>query len=65
MDKILRRIDADQNEPVELFLRLAIKGIENMPADIRTTQAILLVHSARNLVADIIDENIKAKKPKK
>ena len=59
MSDIPRRKQYNLNTNAEIALRAAMLEIERMPADVRTTQAVLLVESARNIIADIVDENIK------
>ena len=51
-----RRIRIDLNEPSELLIRKAVDEIEKMGADVKLTDAVILLSRARELVADFIDE---------
>lgn len=50
-----RRNRLDLNEPAELAIRNAVSEVEKMPADVRLTNAVVLLDQARWAVADFID----------
>lgn len=54
-DDIPRRVRVDLNEPAELSIRNAVEAVESMGADVRLTEAVMLLDKARNCVADFID----------
>jgi hypothetical protein len=53
-----RRQRLDRSEPSELAIRHAVDMVEKMEADVRLTKAVDLLNEARELVADVIDENL-------
>lgn len=55
-----RRINLDLYEPAEWAIRNAILEVESMGADIRLTNAVMLLEKARNLVSDVVDERLSA-----
>lgn len=55
MNNISRRHRLDLMEPAELAIVNAVGEVEKMPADVRLTNAVILLEKARNLVADFID----------
>lgn len=52
-----RRNRIDLMKPAELAIYNAMQEIEKIGADIRLTEAQVLLTKAKNLVADFIDEN--------
>lgn len=54
--EIPRRNRLDKNTPTELAIRAAIDAVEAMPADVRLTDAIVLLGAALESVADFVDE---------
>lgn len=52
---IPRRIRLDQNSAAELAIRSAIHAVEALPADVRLTDAVVLLQEARENVADYVD----------
>jgi hypothetical protein len=54
--EILRRSRLDLNEPVELAIHNAMMEVEKAGADVRLTQATILLSQAKNLVADYIEK---------
>lgn len=60
---IPRRARMDQWTPAERSIYDAMQAVEEMPADVRLTNAVNLLHQARDLVADFVD-NIPAKEGK-
>lgn len=50
-----RRNRLDKMVPAELKIRDAICGVEDMPADVRLTNAQILLGRAQDLVADYVD----------
>jgi hypothetical protein len=55
MSDIPRRIRIDMSTPTELAIRAAVDAVEALPADVRLTNAVVLLHQARELVADFVD----------
>lgn len=53
-----RRACLDYCKPVELAIDKAMEEVENMPADVRLTEAVIKLWEARDLVSDFIDEEI-------
>jgi hypothetical protein len=43
-------------EPAEMAITVAMNTVEDMPADIRLTKAVVLLGEARDLVADYVDD---------
>jgi hypothetical protein len=60
IENIPRRIRLDLSEPAELAIRNAVSEVEKIGADVRLTKAVNLLHEARELVADFIDEKLNA-----
>lgn len=58
MNSFHRRNRLDLNEPAEISIRNAVNEIEKIGADVRLTKAINLLHEARELVSDFIDEKL-------
>ncbi len=52
-----RRNRLDLSTPAELAIRNAVDEVEKIGADVRLTNAIILLDQARELVADFVDEN--------
>lgn len=50
-----RRIRIDKLTPAELAIRNAVVLIEEMPADVRLSEAQTLLQQARDKVADFVD----------
>jgi hypothetical protein len=55
MSEVPRRICLEKLVPAELAIRDAMLGVENMGADVRLTEAVILLRNAQNLVADFVD----------
>jgi hypothetical protein len=55
---IPRRIRVDLNTGTELAIRKAIHEVESLKADIRLTEASILLQQALNKVSDYIDEQL-------
>lgn len=53
--EIPRRIRIDLMTPAELAITNAMKEVENLPADVRLTNAVILLGEARDLVANFVD----------
>lgn len=53
-----RRIRIDLNNVTELAIRNAINEVEILGADIRLTEASILLQQALNKVSDYIDEKL-------
>ena len=54
---IPRRCHLDKNTPEELAIRAAIQAVEeNLPADVRLTNIVILLDTARELLSDYIDD---------
>ncbi|NCX55577.1 MAG: hypothetical protein EBW87_00040 [Burkholderiaceae bacterium] len=51
----MRRFNLALNEPAELAISTAMGEVERLPADVRLTQAIVLLAQAKDLVSDFID----------
>lgn len=51
-----RRIHVELLSAAELAIREAVAQVEKMPADVRLTDAVILLQSAREKVADFIDD---------
>lgn len=56
-----RRSRIDLNTPVEAAIRTAMVKVEETGADVRLTEAIVLLQQAFNKVADYIDDQIGSK----
>lgn len=52
-----RRNRLDLNTPAELAIYNAMQEIEKMPADVKLTEAVILLSKAKILVSDFIDGN--------
>jgi hypothetical protein len=55
MDNFPRRAQVDKMVKAELAIREAMLAVEEMPADVRLTDAGVLLEKARNKVADFVD----------
>lgn len=55
MNDIPRRIDVNRYVPAETAIREAILRVEEMPADPRLTNAVVLLLKAKDKVADFVD----------
>lgn len=55
MDNFPRRAHVDKMVKAELAIREAMLAVEEMPADVRLTDAGVLLEKARNKVADFVD----------
>ena len=53
---IPRRIDLQRNTEAELAIRKAVDLVESLGADVRLTDAVVLLNEAREAVADWYDE---------
>jgi hypothetical protein len=58
---IPRRIRIDQQTPAEAAIRAAVEAVEALPADVRLTDAVVLLQAARENVADYVDGVTKEK----
>lgn len=57
--EIPRRIRIDLMTPAELAITEAIRVVELMGADVRLTEAVILLGQARDRVADYVDDDQK------
>lgn len=64
LNDLTRRFDLDKCTPSELAIYNAVIEVEKIGADVRLTNAVILLLQARNLVADYVDENIENVKRK-
>lgn len=55
VDDIPRRARLDQWTPAELAIQEAVDAVEAMGADVRLTDAVVLLAAARDSVADYVD----------
>ena len=55
-NEIPRRIRMDLWHPAELAIQNAVNEVEKMAADVRLTNAVILLGKARESVADFIDD---------
>ena len=55
MNDIPRRAQLDQLSPAELAIYQAVQAVEAVGADVRLTDAVILLQAARDSVADYID----------
>lgn len=55
MTDIPRRIDLSRMTPAEVAITTALQAIETMAADVRLTEAVILLGKARDRVADFVD----------
>lgn len=53
--EIPRRIRLDKLTPAETAIVKAVEAVEEMPADTRLTEAVILLDRARDKVADFVD----------
>jgi hypothetical protein len=53
-----RRARLDLMRPIELKIYKVMEEVKRMPADMRLTEAAILLDKARNLVSDFIDEKL-------
>lgn len=51
-----RRLREDLMKPAELAIHNAAHEVEKLPADVRLTEAVVLLGKAKDLVSDFIDE---------
>lgn len=54
---IPRRNRIDKLTPAELAIRNAMIAVEELPADVRLTEAVVLLGQAQSKVADYVDES--------
>lgn len=54
----LRRVDLSLNEPAEIAIYNAMQEVEKVGANVKLTEAILLLSKAKDLVGDYIDSKI-------
>lgn len=59
INEVPRRNRLDLNVKSELAIRNAMQEVENMSADERLTDAVILLEQAFNKVADYVDSNNK------
>lgn len=55
MNETTRRIDLTRMTPAEKAIYDAVQAVEAMPADVRLTDAVILLQAARESVADFVD----------
>jgi hypothetical protein len=55
MSDVPRRIQQDLMEPAELAILLAVQKVEELGADPKLTDAVVLLAQAQALVSDFID----------
>lgn len=55
MNEITRRADMQQWSEAELAIYLAVQAVEALPADVRLTDAVILLGAAKDSVADFLD----------
>lgn len=55
MNEIPRRVRLDLLTPAEKAIYDAMQSVEALPADVRLTDAVNLLHAAREAVADYVD----------
>lgn len=55
MDSIPRRVRMDLMVHAELAICHAVDVVEEMPADVRLTDAVILLAEAREKIADYVD----------
>lgn len=53
-----RRNMINEMTPAELSIRNAVLEVEKIGADVKLTEAIVLLTKARELVADYVDDNL-------
>ena len=58
MNTVPRRGRVDLYEPAELAIRNAMLEVDKMPADVRLTDAVILLQQAKDKVSDFIDEKL-------
>ena len=56
MTDIPRRIRLDLMVPAEKAIRDAVEAVEALPADVRLTEAVILLGKAKDKVSDYVDE---------
>lgn len=59
-----RRNRLDLNTPAEKAIFDAMQEVEMAGADVKLTEAVILLGKARNLVADYVDEKINSDEKK-
>lgn len=57
MNDFPRRSQLDKCEPAELAIFNAMQEVEKLPADVKLTEAVILLQKAKDLVSDFIDDN--------
>lgn len=50
-----RRFNLDLNTPAELAIHKAMEEVEKTGADVKLTEAVMLLSKAKDLVSDYID----------
>ena len=58
MNDFPRKIQLQLNERSELAIRNAVNEVEKMGADVRLTNAVVLLSQALDIVADFIDNKV-------
>lgn len=53
-----RRIQLPLQTPAETAIRAAVQAVEEMPADVRLTEAVILLTKAQEKVADFVDATL-------
>lgn len=51
----MRRCDVQRRVPAETAISEAMRAVEDMPADVRLTDAVVLLQAARDSVGDYVD----------
>lgn len=59
-DQIPRRIRLDRMSTAERLIYDAVQEVERVGADVRLTEAVILLQQARDKVADYVDEKLSA-----
>ena len=55
-----RRCYLDRLTPAETAIVAAVAAVEKLPADVRLTDAVILLQQARDKVADFVDASAEA-----
>ena len=59
-DEIPRRIRLDRMTTADRFIYDAVQKVERVGADVRLSEAVILLQQARDKVADDVDEKLTA-----
>lgn len=58
--KSWRSCRVDLRTPAESTITLAMHQVEDLGADVRLTRVVTLLEEARNVLAEVVDERLKA-----